>query len=201
MGCNQGGLPLSGVKGREVTTDTVLLASAASKQAGYLIMDLGTGTGSVLSLYTGKASVKIGIDSSREALSSFDRSAGFGVLCSVENVARLFRGECADIVTANPPYNVSGSGRGSPDPLRRQAREGDPLLYFRFIFAGRHLLRPGGVLIMSGRSSHVQTVTQGMRAAGFHGIRFEEEKGVFLFFGSVPYTGVAKDSRGVPGSI
>jgi tRNA1(Val) A37 N6-methylase TrmN6 len=112
--------------------------------------DLGTGTGGVLRCMdrSGKGLV-VGIDNSREALAGFHRGFGEAVLCPVENASRTFRKGCADLVLANPPYFVSDRGRPSPDRLRGQAREAAPMTIYRFIFAGAHLLRPGGTMAVT----------------------------------------------------
>jgi len=155
------------LSGREVTTDTLLLARLASDVQSSVCFDLGTGTGEVLSNARLRNVFSVGIDVSFEALALFDRSTGQPVLCSVEAVPLMFRKGCADLVLANPPYNVVDHGRKSPDPLRREAREGDSLLLHRFIFAGAHLLREGGSLIVTGRHERREEIEFGFRAAGF----------------------------------
>lgn len=156
------------LSGREVTTDTLLLARLARDVKSSVCFDLGTGTGEVLSNAGLRNVFSVGIDVSFQALALFDRSTGQPVLCSVETVPSMFRKGCADLVLANPPYNVADNGRKSPDPLRREARDGDSLLLYRFIFAGAHLLREGGCMIVTGRHERRAEIEFGFRAAGFY---------------------------------
>lgn len=166
-GC-KGGVPLRTVSGREVTSDTLLLARLASSIPFKVCIDLGTGTGGVLRCmdHSGKG-LAVGIDKSPEALARFDRRFGEPVLCPVETAVRAFRRGCADLVLANPPYFVSGRGRPSPNRLRAQARQGTPMTVHRFIFAGAHLLRPRGTMVITCRRQSLEGLRQGLRAAGF----------------------------------
>lgn len=109
----------------------------------------------------------MGIDVSFDALKIFDKAAGQPVLCSVNTVSSVFQKGCADLVLANPPYNVSEESRTSPDLKRKEAREGDALLLYRFIFAGAYLLKPGGCMIITGRTERMEEIEFGLRAAGF----------------------------------
>jgi tRNA1(Val) A37 N6-methylase TrmN6 len=156
--------------GRETTSDTLLLADAASSINFKTCFDLGTGTGEVLRNTQVKGGFRVGLDLSPEALALFDRRFGQPVLCPVERVYRTFRRGCADLVLANPPYNVRGKGRISPDRLRRQARTGDPLTVHRFVFAAAFLLRPGGTLVITAPQAGLQNLETAVRAAGFTGV-------------------------------
>ncbi len=98
----------------------------------------------------------------------FDRTVGQPVLCPVNMVSSVFRKRCAELVLANPPYNIADQGRTSPDCGRREAREGNPLLLHRFIFAGAHLLKTGGCMIITGRREKIEDIECGLRAAGFY---------------------------------
>ena len=88
-------------------------------------------------------------------------------MCSVAMVNHTFKANCADLVLANPPYFDSTASRKSPDRFREQARAGDALLLYRFIFAAAYLLKKGGTLLLSGRSSEKNKIEQGLRAAEF----------------------------------
>ncbi len=170
MGCGKGLLPLSTIPGREVTTDTLLLAELAASIPCQVCFDLGTGTGEVLKNASFEDTFSVGVDISTSALKLFDTQVGQPVLCSVSRISSLFREGCADLVLANPPYNDSENSRPSPDPLRREAREGGPLLLYRFIFAGAHLLKPGGCMIITGRLNKSDDIETGLLSAGFANI-------------------------------
>ncbi len=143
------------------------MAEIASTVPSKICFDLGTGTGEILKNATLENVFSVGIDISAEALLLFDTKKGQPVLCSVKFISSVFKKECADLVIANPPYGINGQGRGSPDKLRNQARHGDSLLLYRFIFAGGHLLKPGGIMIISCGKEKKEDTKFGFRAAGF----------------------------------
>ncbi|GEM_PF-1460628 len=181
MGSCESVLPLTTVSGREITTDTLLLAELASDVPCRVCFDLGTGTGEVLKnagLRNSTGVFPVGIDVSFQALMKFDKVFGQPVNCRVEMVSSVFTGGCADLVLANPPYNTADNGRTSPDPMRREAREGDSLLLYRFIFAGAHLLETGGCMIITGKPHSISKTETGLRAAGFHRLERFEKHGV-----------------------
>ncbi|MCK5840963.1 MAG: hypothetical protein KAH31_02255 [Candidatus Sabulitectum sp.] len=172
MGSGKSILPLTVLPGREITDDTLFLAELAGSVPCSVCFDLGTGTGAVLKNASLEDAFRIGIDLSFQALRLFDRAAGQPVQCCVGMVSSVFLKGCADLVLANPPYNTLTDCRHSPDPLRREARQGDSLLLYRFIFAGAHLLRSGGCMIITGREEKIPGMKCGLRAAGFS--RIEE---------------------------
>ncbi len=163
MGGYESSLPLTSA----ITTDTLLLADSAAVFSPEICFDLGTGTGEILKNSGFLNSFLIGIDISLELLKYFDKSIGQPVLCSVAMVNHTFKANCADLVLANPPYFDSTASRKSPDRFRQQARAGDSLLLYRFIFAAAYLLKKGGHLLVSGRSSDADKIEQGLRAADF----------------------------------
>lgn len=150
------------------TTDSVILAREASRACpGGLAFDLGTGAGEVPRLVSevNGSIVWIGLDMCPEAL-RLSRGAVLPVLAGVGQVPALFPVGIADLVTANPPYLVSGSGRPSPDPARESARRGGPLLLYLFVFAAAHLLKPDGVFLLTFRWGSERDVETAVRASG-----------------------------------
>ena len=150
------------------TTDSVILAREASRACpGGLAFDLGTGEGEVprlVSLVNGSI-LWIGLDTCPDSLRR-SRDAVLPVLAGVGQVPALFPGGIADLVTANPPYFVSGTGRPSPDPVREGARRGDPLLLYLFVFAAAHLLKPDGVFLFTFRWGAGRDLETAVRASG-----------------------------------
>jgi len=150
------------------TTDSVILANEASAACpGGLAFDLGTGTGEVPRLVseTNRSLLWIGIDTCPDSL-RLSRDAVLPVLAGVGQVPALFPMGIAGLVTANPPYFVSGSGRPCPDPARERARRGGPLLLYMFVFAAAHLLKPGGVFLLTFRWGAGRDVETAVRASG-----------------------------------
>jgi len=179
MGSYESGIPLSSPTYSGITTDTLFLAELTADFSPDICFDLGTGTGEILRNAGFQNSFLIGIDISLELLEHFDKAIGQPVLCSVENINRTFRANCADLVLANPPYFDKSTSRKSPDLFRQQARTGDSLLLYRFIFAAAYLLRKGGNLLLSGRSSDKDKIEQGLRAADF-GLFKSKERGKII---------------------
>ena len=201
MGGGKGGLPLTSFPGRETTSDTLLLADAVSDAPYRICFDLGTGTGSVFRNASSTAGFRVGIDFSMEALSCFDPVYGQPVLCPVEQISRTFRRNCADLVVANPPYYQIGQNRRSPDLKRDQARAGDSLTLFRFIFAGAFLLKPGGMIIVSTREEDTGRVQTGLRAAGFVSLGIMRGRGVFAVRGLLGESLHPEDCSGIKSCI
>lgn len=153
------------------TTDSVILANEASRACtGGLAFDLGTGGGEVPRLVSevNGSIVWIGLDNCPDSLRR-SRGSILPVLAGVGQVPALFPKGIADLVTANPPYFVSGSGRPCPDPAREGARRGGPLLLYMFVFAAAHLLKPEGVFLLTFRWGAGREVETAVRASG---IRF-----------------------------
>lgn len=150
------------------TTDSAILANEASKACtGGLAFDLGTGAGEVPRLVSevNGSILWIGLDTCPDSL-LLSRDAVLPVLAGVGQVPALFPKGIADLVTANPPYFVSGSGRPCPDPAREGARRGGPLLLYMFVFAAAHLLKPDGVFLLTFRWGAERDVETAVRASG-----------------------------------
>ncbi|MFA6619333.1 MAG: hypothetical protein WCT23_09730 [Candidatus Neomarinimicrobiota bacterium] len=201
MGCGESGVPLTGLPGREITSDTLLLADIASSIPCGICFDLGTGTGEILFNASLKDCFSVGIDVSMKALSLFNRRFGQPVLCPVEQVARVFRKGCADLVLANPPYFQRGKGRASPEPLRNEARAGGTLTVYRFVFAGAHLLHRGGTMVASVREENTESLFTGFRAAGFGSVEIVRGRGAVALRALMGDSLVSEDCGGVPGCV
>ncbi len=164
-----------------ITHDSALLAKEAAAVYGGLAFDLGTGELEVprLALKTNPSMLWIGVDI-RPAARPRSFPSVLSVRAGVETVPRLFPAALADLVTANPPYLVEGTGRPSPDPDREARRRGGPLLLYRFAFAAAHLLKPGGLALFSFRKGMEDRVRTAFRASGVEPekVRFSGAAGV-----------------------
>lgn len=152
-----------------ITHDSALLARAAVTCSGKLAFDLGTGEGEIPGLVANHnpGFLWVGVDTRHEAL-LHSRAHALPVLARVQSIPFIFPPSIADLVTANPPYFASGSGRPSPDPDRESQRRGAPLLLYGFVFAAAHLLKPGGVFLISFRTGTENELLTAAKAAGIH---------------------------------
>ncbi len=138
-------------------TEHLVEAAIARIQPGYLVVDVGTGSGAIaitLALET-KARV-IATDISSAAL-SVARAQQFsaGVHFLLSNLVDAFRDHSIDVLVSNPPYVP----RTDQPALQREVRDYEPHvalfagptgleLYERLIADAARVLRPGGWLLL-----------------------------------------------------
>ena len=147
-------------RGHRVGADAVLLAAAAPKIAGGLIVDVGAGVGAVglvLALWNPQARVALLEKNPGAAALARENIPLNGLADRVLVVeADLFDAkarkaanlsEAADLVVTNPPYLAPGAARASPDPDRAMAHVLDEGGVEKWLRAALSLLRPGGVLV------------------------------------------------------
>ncbi|WP_298358803.1 methyltransferase [Rhodoblastus sp.] len=147
-------------RGHRVGADAVLLAAAAPKIAGGLIVDVGAGVGAVglaLALWNPQASVALLEKNPAAAALARENIPLNGLADRVRVVeADLFDpgarraanlSEAADLVVTNPPYLTPGAARVSPDPDRAMAHVLDEGGVEKWLHAALSLLRPSGVLV------------------------------------------------------
>jgi len=162
----------------ETTSDTlVLAASVTGLETGSIVFELGSGEGAaIIEAHLANSGCSwTGIDCRLEALvRSKDAAARHPdlhyspVCCLVEDVTKVFPEGCADLVLANPPYNVSDQGRVSPGSERSVARSGNDLLIYEFLRSASHLLRSGGRMVMVNRPAELCRILTGCSAAGLN---------------------------------
>lgn len=150
-----------------VRTDTeILLTSLAAESvsAGSRVLDVGTGTGALAVAAAARGGVVTAVDVSRMALASaFVNGLLRGRRIRVRH-GDLFapvKGHRYDLIVSNPPYvpepqtNPNPSHTWDAGPMGRDVLD-------RLCTQSRHMLRPGGVLLMVQSSVADVTKTCGL---------------------------------------
>lgn len=148
--------------------DAVLLADFAHARKGDKIFDLGSGTG-IIPLLMAKTNSALHFT----ALEIQEKSAEIAaknveingledkidVVCGdIKSVRSLFAPECADLVTANPPYAKANSARVNPDEAKSIARH-EILCNLEDVVSGAsYLLKSGGSFFMIHRPERLSEI-------------------------------------------
>jgi len=156
--------------GHRAGLDAALLQAMIPDDARGHLIDLGTGTGAVAMSAAARASglTATGVDIDGDLIALAERSLALaenraisGRLAFVQADAAAARHEreaaglsdaSADWVTMNPPFDVTGQVRASPDAARRQAHIGSPSLLADWLRTASGLLRPRGRLAIVHRA-------------------------------------------------
>lgn len=119
------------------STDTILLADFAGVKSTDLVVELGTGCGTMPLLWTRQKKVKeiVAIDIQQNAIDMLKRSISHNVENGRTNCSCItpinadlkdLKGKCEfsryNIVVCNPPYKLSNSGIKNPDNEKTLAR-------------------------------------------------------------------------------
>ncbi|WP_400769117.1 tRNA1(Val) (adenine(37)-N6)-methyltransferase [Methylosinus sporium] len=152
-------------RGHRVGTDAILLAAAAPRELGGLLLDIGAGVGAVgliAALRAPRATIGLVEIDALSASLARENVAANGLAerarvfeCDMRSAAARraagLEGANADLILTNPPYLTPGRARVSPDPRRALAHvsAGGLEPWLRACVA---LLRPGGALVMIHRA-------------------------------------------------
>ena len=164
------------------SVDAVLLAHFATIKPACIAADLGCGTGAVaLFLLARGCSSVYGIELEPRLVSMAQRTAKFNAL---DNRFRIIQGDIRtvrelgvagafDLVTANPPYRLPGTGRISPKRgLARACHETEASLD-DFVKAAAFLLKFRGRLALIHLPERLPDLFVAMRSAGFEPKRMQ----------------------------
>ncbi|MEW6123832.1 MAG: methyltransferase [Pseudomonadota bacterium] len=153
-------------RGHRMGHDAVLLAGLAGAEDRTLV-DFGSGAGGValcaLARHPGARAVLVEREPPLAALAAWNAernglSGRCEILCA--DVVHLNRRggpsvELADLVLANPPFNLSRAHRVSPDASRARAHMADEGLLSDWVVAAARCLKPGGRLALILRPSEL----------------------------------------------
>ncbi len=157
-------------RGHRAGTDAVLLATFAPRIDG-LIIDVGAGVGTVgLALAMRNLQARICLLERAPDVAALARGNVFANALS-ERVGVIetdvlgafprrnagIRNESADLVVTNPPFYDAGTGRPSPDLLKRDAHVVDGSLD-AWLRACMTIVRPGGRLCIIHRAERLGTI-------------------------------------------
>lgn len=153
-------------------TDAVLLASFAQAKKGETVVDLGTGSGILPVLLSGRCAANfIGIELQAAAAELARRNIA---LNGLEERIRILEGDFREIskkippvqvVVANPPYDKLGSGGQSLQESIRIARHEVACNLREVVQSAARLLQTGGRFYLIHRASRLAEVMHEMRQA------------------------------------
>lgn len=167
-------------------TDAFLLARYAGVRPSNTVCDLCTGCGIIPLIFCKNTEPKLiyAVDIQEEAISLLKKTADENglrsvrpILCDLRNITQdVITYESVDIVTANPPYMVGGSGLVKGSEAQAIARHELMCNIEDVCGAAAKLLRFGGVLKMCHRPERLSDVICAMRAS-----RIEPKSVTFVF--------------------
>jgi tRNA1Val (adenine37-N6)-methyltransferase len=140
--------------GYRFSLDSLLLCAFAGLRAGERVIDLGTGCGViplVLARQTADAAI-VGVEFQEEMAGLAARNAELNglqerveIVCDdVLSLRKRFPVSSFDLVVANPPYRVPGTGRISPKAGRDAARHETTATLKDFLEVAKYLVKPTG---------------------------------------------------------
>jgi tRNA1Val (adenine37-N6)-methyltransferase len=140
--------------GYRFSLDPLLLCDFAGVRAGERVIDLGAGCGViplVLARQAGDVSI-VGVEFQEEMAGLSVRNVELNnlqerveIVCDdVLSLRRRFPVSSFDLVVANPPYRVPGSGKISPRTGRDLARHESTAGLADFLAAAKYLVKPAG---------------------------------------------------------
>ncbi len=154
-------------------TDAVLLADFASARKRDNALDLGTGCGIIPLLWcnAGTTACATGLEIDPSAVMLAKRSAGENgwndkltfINADLREIKGVFKSECFDIITCNPPYFKPRSGFISPEDARARARTELTCTIDDVCKAAALVLKYGGRFCMCHRPERLTDVLLGMR--------------------------------------
>ncbi|MDE6728979.1 MAG: methyltransferase [Oscillospiraceae bacterium] len=156
-------------------TDAFLLAHYANVHKSDVVCDLCTGCGIIPLIFCKNVMPRkvYGVELQPEAAELFRRTVSENglqnvepVLCDLRSIPQsLITYESVDIVTANPPYMVGGSGYMKGSEAQRIARHELMCTIEDVCAAAARLLKYGGALKMCHRPERLADVICAMRAS------------------------------------
>ncbi len=160
--------------------DTVLLAASVPASVGGHVMELGCGAGVAgFCLAARRPDLTVaGFDIDPHLIELAERScrlvenaalaarlsfrvADVTAVAQARRAAGLAPGE-ADAVILNPPFAMMGSGRASPNPLRRRARVLSERGLEPWIRTAADVLKPGGIICLVFCASGLKMILDGL---------------------------------------
>jgi tRNA1(Val) A37 N6-methylase TrmN6 len=162
--------------GHRAGHDAILLAAAASAQAGDRVVDFGAGVGAAgLALASRISGLQIVLVEIDEVLAELARGNAASnrieadvIAMDLASGAEAFAGaglapDTVDVVLMNPPFNDSKRHRSSPDESRKVAHVADAATLESWVHAARRILKSGGVLTLIWRADGLSEVLAALR--------------------------------------
>lgn len=153
--------------------DAVLLANFADVKKGDAVIDLGTGTGIIPILLSGKTEAKsiVGLEIQPEMAEMASRSVQLNnifekvnIVCGdIKKALEYFGPSKFNVVVSNPPYMNSGGGLLNPSDTKAISRHEILCSLEDVVKAGSRLLIPGGQFAMVHKPERLVDIVYTMR--------------------------------------
>lgn len=153
--------------------DTVLLAWFSEILPGEHVLDLCTGSGTVMFLtdarypgasYTGVEILPEAADRALRSVRLNGLSDHMEIVCgNALSAAERFGRGAFDVVTMNPPYGKAGAGRRNPDSAKAMARHEVSCTLPELLQTASALLKPGGRLYLVHRPARLAELISCMK--------------------------------------
>ena len=148
--------------------DAVLIANFSHVKKSGTVFDLGSGNGIIPLLMSRTTPAKhftaLEVQSESAALASKNVEVNhleekIDVICGdIKNVRTLFKPECADTVTSNPPYAKENAVRKNPNEAKNIARHEVLCTLEDVVCATSYLLKSGGSFYMIHRPERLSEI-------------------------------------------
>lgn len=156
--------------------DAVLLSYFADVKKNYRILDIGTGTGIIPILLSGKTQARsiVGLEIQEDMAEMASRSVALNNLQDrvqilagdIKKYSEYFNRSSFDVVVSNPPYTNKGCGLVNPHDSKAVSRH-EILCSLEDVVSGAAaLLVPGGQLAMVHRPERLADIIYSMRNNG-----------------------------------
>ena len=157
------------IKGYRITSDSIFLAASISVKKGEKILDVGAGTGAILSFIAARLGEGIktltlhGVEIQDDLIALARENGPDFISYFNGNIFRDIDGckaNCYDHVISNPPYYEKGKTNPSPYKTKAVAQGGDMVDLDLWIERSMRMVRPKGYLTVVHRADRLGDIVK-----------------------------------------